>query len=670
MSSNIFPSANSWITPRSIDGQITTDNAIILFNQKIEKVNKVYINLPNSDFSFIIRGVARKAKLSNIFLDENHTIPLDKLDITYFVVNEEEYATLKNYTQADYKFWYKCQNNTWYYNKEGIYLPNDRIRGVIIKTVTPLENIINATLYQLLYKYGKKDGKLYLYYGLNNPDNVEFSWADGLTSIGIDTTTMPNIINLQFRIYYTPLGESVKLQVPKTNPQVNQFCIPYSQQQPIVDNVTLGREMQSVANRAGCEKKEVVRTCHSIKEIRRPRDGWYCKEKDANGNLTGNIWRLTSAHYTIYSETYIVVKETWSKNWSYRSENVPINREFRSWKIPADIVQRNLLWQDYCLITRKDVTIPNEDPEYPLLLSKTAKTELMRGLDGSCSGKYTECNNMWFYTYDQYGEIPGEGGVKKGAVLSCSSFGFGNSLVFTGKTKDNLSAGVQRVKSDDKDGNYQFCKDVYYCKEDGKMDYMYIQVGSAMYSGTREASNLDASYLYPEYRDPTNLAAEKRYNAPDIVNGIALFGQTPENGFKILKDPCEQLNFTYQLHLLTDDGFLVIGSTWAATNPLVKQRDKAQTIKVWKLTQPIPQGAQVMTATYGTEQQSNLFAVDASSGDPTITFNPQGTVNNGVGVCVTDEHNAVLIAFNSSEPATFHVKFTHNYTAIAKAIKH
>ena len=409
-----------------------------------------------------------------------------------------------------------------------------------------------------------------------------------------------------------------------------------------------GREMQSIANRTGCEKKEIVRTCHDLGELRHPRDGWGYIEKDAQGNPTGNIWRLTAAHFSIYCETYIIVKETWSKNWSYRSENVPINREFRSWNIPADIVQRNLRWQDYCLITRKEIELPDN-----ALLSNRAKMEFMRGFDGSSDGKLTECTNMWFYKRTGSLSI-------KGVVMNCSAFGFGNSLVFSGKTKDNLSAGVQRVKSDDKDGNHQFCKDVYYCDEDGRLDKMYIQIGAALASPFAES----AAYLYPECGSTMDGDEHVTVNVPDSTNTL-LFN---EHEFEVLKDPSEQLNFTYQLHILTDDGFLVIGSTFASNNPLVKERNKPQTIKVWKLTKYIPQGAQVMTPIYGIEQDSSLFSVAVDSTNPSITFNPVGTTNDGVGVCVTDENNAVLIAFNNNVPATFKLHYTHAYKAIAEAL--
>ncbi|MDE7455002.1 MAG: hypothetical protein K2M64_04155 [Clostridia bacterium] len=537
--------------------------------------------------------------------------------------------------------------NSWYYTKEQIVMPSkldfqvEGFDGYIFN-----ELLRDALIYEL-----KRNGGFYID---SDIDGMPQGWISTesayIVSVQFDTN-IPSLMSAQFRIYYTPLGESVKLNVPKTNPQENQFCIPYSQQQPIVDNITLGREMQSVANRAGCKMAQVVRTLPSITKRRKP--GTVVYEKDANGKRTGNVWRLTGNQIEIHNKSKVKVMETWSKNWSYRSENVPINREFRSWNIPADIVQRNMLWQDYCLITQKDVNWGDNT----CLLTDDAREELMRGLDGSSSGKITECNNMWFYTR-------GVGRVS-GAVLSCSSFGFGNSLVFSGKTKDNLSAGIQRVNSDDDDKNSQFCKDVYYCNDDGKLDEMYIQLGGAIYTGSAESV-----YSYPECYNN----GKGTVNMFDEIDGVALFN---EEKFKIQKDPCEQLNFTYQLHLLTDDGQLVIGSTWAATNPLVQQRDGNKTIKVWKLTQPLPQGAQVMTKEYGeyygsmVEQKTwNLFYVNGTQ----ILFN-QGkssdgqSVNDGQGVCVTDEHNNILIAYNSPDPATFYVNFTHDYNAIAQAVK-
>lgn len=465
--------------------------------------------------------------------------------------------------------------------------------------------------------------------------------------INVDKDHLTTPMSAQFRIYYTPLGESVNLETVKTNPQENEFAIPFSQQQPIVNNVTLGREMQSLTNRMGCETKEVVRTFTDFREFRKP--GAFYREKDANGKPTGDVWRLTKVKLLIYCDKLFRVLETWSKNWTLQSPNVPINREFRSWNIPADIVQRNLHWNDYCFITTKEnLTLPNNT-----LLAERAKKQLLYRLFNYNGSELfrEECSVVWFYTVN--------GNTRKGAVLSCSAFGFGNSLVFSGKTKDNLSAGVQRVKSDDKDNNYLFCRDVYYCNENGKLDRMCIQVASSLAS-----NNTEAYYAYPEYYD----------DGTKKINGIPTDGTTlfkPDESFRILKDPSEQLNFTYQLHLTTDNPYLVIGATWASDNPLVKPvADTGTAVKIWYIRKLIPAGAKVMTTFYGSEAPSSdtTVSVDTVNNSISFTFTQQLKDMGVLGICITDEYNNVLLGYNSNEDAEFYLKFTHFYNSIKKAL--
>lgn len=634
MSAIIFPGPTTWITPRSLEIKITTDNCVIILPQKIDSLNQVLLNGNGLriHIQFRLGDSASEAdiNLDEIYLDTNGN-KISFLDISKWVVEKSKYNTLPLISGglSNSEKVSVLKNNSWYYEHKSniIVLCNERLGGWLFQSAV-FSRIVEAGVLSLGTTYVKEQDGTY----------------HEIMTLYVPTTTP--LYSAEFRVHYTPLGESVKLHVPKTNPQKHPFAIPYSQQQPIVNNETLGREMQSVANRTGCELKDVIRTIPDIKYLRKL--GTVCYEKDANGNKTGNVWRLTKNVIYIWGDTFIQVLETWSKNWSYRSENVPINREFRSWNIPADIVQRNMSWQDYCLLTTKqEITLPPT-----ALISEEAKQELLRGLESSFNAdKYTECTNMWFkYLSNTPTGI--------GAVFTCSAFGFGNSLIFTGKTKDNLSAGVQRVPADDNDRNNQFCKDVYYCQDDGTAQSLDIQIASEINPG----NDPEAVYLYPQsgsdYNLPTGLMLFNNTHPAHIGNYIR---------FNVLKDPSEQLNFTYQLNLMTDSGQLVIGASWAESNPLVKERKENKTIKVWKLNLYIPGAAKVMTDYYGSEysgSQSDLFEVDRANG--TITFKP---VTDGVGVCVTDEYNNVLIGFNGNEGATFYAKYTHDYKAIYASLK-
>ena len=641
MSKNIYPSNATWITPRSEETQITSDNCVILLPKKIDHVDKVYINsslIPMWAYYYPTGATDPKrwdGYLSDIYIGDNITTAQrigDTFDITRFIVEKSEYETLNTISgrdPTDEELEGNIKNNTWYYTHEGntIRLVNDRMGGLIFPST-----VFSVILRSIVNSLG----------------NRVYIMIDGdLISSGnfhIDGTKPADLRAMQFRVEYTPLAESVKLQTAKTAPQKNEFQMPFSQQQPIVNNVTLGREMQSTANRTGCETKEIVRTVTTLGGLRKI--GSYWRERDGNGNLTGNIWRLTARRLQIYCDRLFRVVETWSKNWSFRSQNVPINREFRSWNIPADIVQRNMLWNDYCLITENaQISLPSDS-----ILSTEAQLQVLITLVSN-NGEYNlfrnECAIMWFYTVTD--------GKRSGVALSCSSFGFGNSMVFSAKTKDNLSAGMQRQPLDDNDVNYQFCRDVYYCNADGTLPQMCIQSAGEFLS-TNSGTDV---YAYPEYSD----------DGTTQVNGIPTSHRlfAPDTQFKVQKDAAEQLNFTYQLHLVTDCPALVIGNGWAANCPLVKSAPDGVTTVVWLLTRYLPAGARTMTTLYGrkiTSSDANPVSINAMNNSVTFSLTAEQVASGVLGVCISDERNNIILAYNGTEQKTLYLRFTHFYSNI------
>lgn len=643
MSTVTFPSATTWITPRTLEVQVTTDNCVIILPQKIGEIYHVYFDITQFPLTvdFIVGDTTQRetTHISQIYTkaqDGTYVLVSPIFDVIHNVVEKSKYDTLLYINSAALtpaQQGQQLKNNCWYFTRESneIVCLNNRISVILGQT-----NVFNNLVESAFYAQGYNSVYYYYSFGQYRPITGIFFSGDLPSS--------------RFRIVYVPLGESVKLQVPKTNPQENEFHIPFSQQQPIVNNLTLGREMQSLANRTGCEIKQVVRTFTSISQYRKP--GAFWREKDANGNLTGNVWRLTSTNLQIYSDSLFRCTETWSKNWSLRSENVPINREFRSWNIPADIVQRNLLWNDYCLVSDKTLTVPDD-----AIISPSAVEQLVLALkSGTPSIVFqNECSLTWFYTIKN---TPQQ--TKQGAVLSCASFGFGNSLVFSSKTKDNLSAGMQRVPADDNDTDYQLCRNVYYCNSDGTLESMYIQI-----AGELASNDTQFSYAYPEYSDNGTTAV----NAPPS-NDEKLFKDGMQ--FKVLKDPAEQLNFTYQLHLITDNPNLVIGSAWASYNPLVKRLSQGISVKTWLLTSYLPAGAKVMTSAYGRMAPANDATVQILVGDyPGIEFVfTQAQISSGVvGVCITDNNNNVMLAYNSNVSTTFSLYVTHFYANIYAALQ-
>lgn len=610
-----YPSYSGWITARTDDIQLTTDNMLLILPKPIVQLQKVLLDIIGIGTVGIIfkdTSVASTRKpISEITTVSGDTsTSLQVLDIAHYVVEQDLYKTLSTQGAFEPSTDDISKNNTSYYKR---YDKN-------IKICTARTNIFeDAPIYNSII------------YALNDLLKTQSLYWNGqeisAISAFIETTTL---LRWQWRVVYEPLGENAKLNVPKTNAEEIPFAIPYNQQQQIASSVGLGRNMQSVANRTGTEQKQVVRYITKLSQMRRV---------GAVATLNGEIWRLTEVAGT-FTPIRARVTETWTKGWSMRSEYVGINREFRSWNIPSEITERNLLYQDYCLITRKSGLNLADNAK----VGTWAKHLLVKFIDSTkaITPTRTEQTSMWIYR---------EGVTDQGVILTVSAFGFGNSLVFSGRTQDNLSAGIKRVALNSGDNTLQQNISTYYCKADGTLERAKILFAS-------DIQNMNGD-TYPE--------AIGSINKP-YYDG-ALFGTAPY-WFDIDKDPAEQINFTYQLHMLTDDPNLIIGTAWAAKNPLVHQYDSKPTRKYWKITKRLPQGAQVMTSAFGETSSSAICTVTEQLVNARAYENIAFVVPSGsLGVCVTDENNNILVAWQGGASATFTTYYTHDYGAIKKAVK-
>lgn len=611
----IYPSATTWITPRSTEVQLTTSNMLLIMPKPIAELSHVWINAKKSAKVLITYSdalgnpVTITVPLSDIQTKDSNGAyhSIEVLDLKPYFVEYDEYRTLPIRSALEQRTSNNTKNNTSYYTKN-----TKEIKILAEKaswgTLEPIFNAVQSKLNDM-----REKGET-LYYGGN-----------ALLVIGT-VSENTSLLNWEYRVGFVPLGETARLNTLKTRPEKISFSIPFSQQQQIVSSVGLGRNMQSAADRTGVETRQVVRRVRSVAQLRKI--GTQCVEN-------GVIWRLTDIALTA-TNSRIIATETWSKNWSVRSQFVGVNREFRSWNIPSDITQRNLLWQDYALLSNRTPLTPTKEA----LISTEARDVLAKLANGGDStGR--EIANMWIYT--------GTGGIYTGAVCAVSAFGFGNSLVFSAKTKDNLSAGIQRIKLDDNDNNKTQCRDVYYCNSDGTLISAYITM----------AVGFDSTYFdnmaYPYSQEVTS---DTTLNS-NTVGGLVLFDKKE---FTINKDPAEQINFTYQLHMVTDDPELLIGTAWAAENALVTNTTPTSR-KYWVLTKKLPQGAQTMSTYYGRQLETNTI-VHVPQSYLGVVFDAQSAAD-VVGMCVTDNDNNIIVAYNRNRQRAFYFTFTHDYNQIA-----
>lgn len=665
---SIFPSANTWTTPRTDQIKLTTDNCKLFTNSKIDKLEKMLAKFKEEDrqssgknyvevgLSFIYTNAQGKEQLAtsnfplrDIFYDEDCTQSLfdNGLDITKYVVEKSLYSTLPlkpdTGVYPDY-FPEVCKNNTFFWTQatSEINIVNEPFTGFlqIFAKYTP-QFLLASSIYSLIQNQG-----VYVKYSVYpDPLKTEVVNADTFRGLSFLSSTNFDLTEVLFRVYYQSLGESVKINTPKTRPTTaQQFTMPFSQQQQIVDSIAQGRNTLATANRTGVRKKEVLRTITDLSQLRKL--GAVVYQKDSNGNPTNAYWRLIEIEKTVYPRK-MVVKETWAENWSFESEYTAVDRRFRSWNIPSDILQRNCLWEDYCVITDGDNTVTGTGA----LITTDAQKLVLQTLVADPVSRYSECLNMWLY---QRTINTLEMTTYEGVALNCSAFGYGNSLVFAGRTKDNLSAGIQRSADDD-----TYCRDVYYCNDDGTLQTVWWQIGASM----QNDSGNNGESLYPQYKsvEYTSGGTNTYLNAPNSRTGTLLIENALLN---LRKAPAEQINPIYQLHILSVADDIIVGTAWASGCPLVKEW-KGTTIvrKTWALTRKLPQGTQTMTSRYGQEVTGETL-VRINLETKTFGFTTVTTVPNCVGICLTDGDNNIIVAQNVNATKTYQLQFTHDYKQV------
>ena len=216
MSTVTFPSATTWITPRTLEVQVTTDNCVIILPQKIGEIYHVYFDITQFPLTvdFIVGDTTQRetTHISQIYTkaqDGTYVLVSPIFDVIHNVVEKSKYDTLLYINSAALtpaQQGQQLKNNCWYFTRESneIVCLNNRISVILGQT-----NVFNNLVESAFYAQGYNSVYYYYSFGQYRPITGIFFSGDLPSS--------------RFRIVYVPLGESVKLQVPKTNPQENEI---------------------------------------------------------------------------------------------------------------------------------------------------------------------------------------------------------------------------------------------------------------------------------------------------------------------------------------------------------------------------------------------------------------------------------------------------------------
>ncbi len=650
------PSKKDWLSVKSVDYRITTENSCIILPQDIYKIRKVYLRAGafleiSGSVSGGIGPAWYKGDTDEGFFPIPYNIPAEKcylaasnelwdgcIDITYLVKTAEEFSALE-VVSTDNVNGSINKNNTMYYSKgerqikfgEASQKLFSSSRASIINLILKhnydfnkrSENAENREFDRKLYTYiknghavdiGEEGTKIY------SSDAIEFKIADA----NLDNL---DIRDLLFRIEYIPMFSKTKIRARKNAPTKEEYIQPFNQRAEINAASAFGKNMYLTAQKTGCKEIKLVKNYTRLNDI--PPLGALVRHN-------GKKYRLVANHYDFTNTVYVKVTHTLSENWSEKSKHVAVDQKYRNWTIPQDTLWRNLYWEDYLRVgtSRKR----GEDVEGSVPIS-----EIMKCLSISSADDKTVATFAWV-TDEDLGKV----GDKKvtGATLPCSTMGIANSMIFTAAFKDNISAGLRMTNS-----THYLCEDALYCKEDGTLTHAHVILGEGI------ANYIDV--VYPSVLGESNAVDTEVFNTD----------------FYIHKDPGEAIKFTYQIHLIGEDD-CVFGNKFAEHNPLIKDwKGKNRKFRVWLLTHYVREGVDVLETTTGDEyrkkdEEWKFFDVEpeeqtSSEYGDVFKLTLKLAISEDLkepkykAWAITDENNNLYVACNDASVETLYFQLHH-----------
>ena len=604
-----FPSPNGWATPRTEEYKLSDNNARIILPQNIYKPKSVQFKI-ESGLGYVEPNANTGSKFD---LSEFHTQDgkyLTEIDVIAYIVDNITFNALsisKTFPQEALS-----RNNTLKY--ENNYIEIARHEEILTKERFNWQEALKSTI-----AYTDQVNDYYVDYLDKRRYLKDYSVFLNYTD--------PR--KLKFRVSYIPMSSDIKIRARKSVKQNEEYIQILNQRAEINSASALGKFMYNTAQKMGTEQITLVKFYTKIGDI--PPLGCRVKHNGQHYILTANSIEMTNC-------VQVKVTHTLSKNWSNKSQYVSVDQKYRNYKIPADILWRNMHWEDYIEITTDGVV---ENAE--------AGDLLMSVIDGSTTkraiiprifmcDKTDDVTITSFFLYRANRES-----YDWGVTVPCTTIGIANSMVFSASMKDNLSAGL-RISEE----NSQYCEEVFYCEENGKLDY-----ARAVLSG---GINITDAGAYPQATLTRNTPTDKVF----------------DEIFYISKDPGEALKFTYQCHWISDEADIVIGSKLAENHPLVKKWTENRKFRFLSLRKPLRQGEDkvrpeehmdILILT--DEQRKGYFGMQDLISDTQKAFKLMLvgaglSLLNNAGVkawAITDENYNLYVGCNDKSKTTLY--FTH-----------
>lgn len=348
-----------------------------------------------------------------------------------------------------------------------------------------------------------------------------------------------NITNLQFRITYMPIINARVKQV-KTRLNSKKLINAYNQSAYKISSTQYGENMKGVVARLGNIEKTQTYIYNKGEELPK-----LASKVDED--------YVISAIKVEKQHNHNKVTLGLSKKFNRQNQFVGISNEQRFYEISEkNAIERYSIYEDFAVLSRNNIAIEAEEKDRAII-TDSMLSKIRQYLLG-------------FFYYDEISqvivELQNADGTQASEVEEISlpviSYSFGNSACYSFDFENNYGAGSY-IAGPTYEGK-RLQTELRYPNRIGEFEFMGVKFYNTKY------------YFSDSDGSPNNYAdaLEMGLNLPKIVvpEGTDEFYPDIDTGnypLRIKKDNRENIHFSYQIHCITDDDNIIIGSALSKT---------------------------------------------------------------------------------------------------------
>lgn len=498
---------NDYITVRTEDGNIEINGDNVL----------IRTSLP----------IQQLIKLECGFIPDYNSGNTPVGDITAYAYEDAEYSVLSSYWGTAYPY-SKAWALRW---KQG-------------------GNIIDGLTF-------KQEGQTSVSEAFNNTAIVNI--INAKTGIGlkpIDTSNGEWYRRLAFKVTYVPIAtarvEAVKPVLTDGGETSNALV--YNQGANVAETSFYGEKMRGAIARLG---QDVEQRTYDIKT--------YSQMPKVGQILDGKYIATIDAEYDI---TRIRITVTLAKNFNQLSQFVGLNSNYRLYDISEkQSVERHVHYAERIIVGKSAYasrysyqsngnTVVDTHNTILRYFTLMMKRTFDRGARSDDESDYVINKIMCaFVSFDKFD-------ARDGILMPVVAFPFGNSICFNISFYDNYGAGFQSSNDFENEKNKATQRLVPYTDVYGEFSKMSLFMSDNAWTPSfNEQKDSGKAMLYPEG------TPFRRYG----LTTIDVTGKLDDYALKIDKDSREQIDFSYQVHYVSDGDDIIVCPGLASFNPYVSR---------------------------------------------------------------------------------------------------